>query len=236
MLRKLGDPGLAWLAADRAMTVCRDADDDALTLAATGHLTRVLHTLGRHRHTVEVALTVAHRLTPPDPLTAPPTHLTGYGNLLLQAARGAAGRGDPVGVADLLDQADEVATLVGDDRHDHGTSFGPTLVALARVVTALDLDQHTTAVTRHRSALDSTAFHRLPPEPRAAHLLDVTHGCVRLNDLPEAGRALLLADRAAPAEVRSRPAARETIRTLLRRCGKPHPGIVRLAEALRIAV
>ncbi|TDB92627.1 XRE family transcriptional regulator, partial [Micromonospora fluostatini] len=53
VLRKLGDPGLAWLAADRAMTVCRDTDDDALTLSATVHLTRVLHTLGRHRHTVE---------------------------------------------------------------------------------------------------------------------------------------------------------------------------------------
>ncbi|WDZ84575.1 helix-turn-helix domain-containing protein [Micromonospora cathayae] len=237
LLGKLGETGMAWLTADRALTNCQHADDAVLTASAAGQLARVLHAMGRPRHSLEVAIAVAHRLAPADPLTAAPApHLPGCGSLLLHAALGAAGCGDRPGVRDLLDQADEVAAIVGESPGRYGTSCAPVLVELTRVTAALDLGDHTDALNRHRALLGTPAFQRLPVEQRAAHLVDVAGRCVRLGDLAEAGRALLLAYRTAPAEVRHRPAARNTLRTLVRRATRPAPEITHLAESLRVAV
>ncbi|EEP71048.1 XRE family transcriptional regulator [Micromonospora sp. ATCC 39149] len=236
LLGKVGETGMAWLAADRALTICQDAGDESLAALAASQFARVLHSLGRHRHSMEVADAIATRLAPPDPPGTPPEHLPGYGALLLQAATGAAGCGDQDTVRRFLDRADEAATLMGEDRSQHWATFGPVAVSLTRITTALDLDDHAYALALHRQVVGSVAFQRLPMERRAAHLIDVACRCVRLGELPEAGRALLLADRTAPSEVRHRPAARDALRILVRRSARPAPEIARLAETLRLPV
>jgi hypothetical protein len=217
------------------MTICQRAEDEALSASAVVQLARVLHDLGHPRHAFGVAVTVAGGLAPPDPHTTPPARLHGYGALLLQAATAAGGCGDRHSVRELLDRAAEAAALLGEESIRYGASFGPVAVDLTRAVTALDLGDHADGLALHRQLLDSADFQRLPIERRAAYLVDVAARCVRLGDLPEAGSALLLADRAAPAEVRHRPAARHTLRILVRRTTRPAPEIVRLAELLRIA-
>ncbi|MER7165344.1 helix-turn-helix domain-containing protein [Micromonospora sp. NPDC000207] len=232
VLCKLGELATSWLAADRAMTIGRRTADPT---SAAVTLTRVLRALDRPRHALEVAVAVAHRIGPPDPQTAPAERHCGYGSLLVQAARAAAASGDHPGTVDLLDQAAAVAARLGDDHHCR-TSFGPTAVGLARVTTALALDRDRDPLRSHRELLDTVAFARLTVERRAAYLVDVARGCLRRNDLPEAARALLLADRTAPTEVRHRPTALATLRTLLRRASRPDPELTRLAETLRIAL
>ncbi|WP_434741149.1 helix-turn-helix domain-containing protein [Micromonospora sp. SH-82] len=236
VLHKLGELATAWLTADRAMTTCRRTADPLLVASATVALVRVVSALGRPRHAWEVALAVADSLAPPDPPTADPEHLRVYGALLLQAARATARHGDRHSSADLLEHAVEIADSLGDDHQHQGTSFGPTLVTLTRVTAALDLDEHPDPLRLHRELVVDPAFQRLTLELRAGYLVDVAGGFLRRNDLPEAGRALLLADRTAPTEVRHRPAARSTLRTLLRRSSHADPALAHLAATLRIAL
>ncbi|GGM04643.1 hypothetical protein [Micromonospora yangpuensis] len=62
----------------------------------------------------------------------------------------------------------------------------------------------------------------------------MARACVRRNDLPAAADALLLADRTAPTEVRHRPVARHTLRTVVGRMSRADAALVRLAESLRL--
>ncbi|MFC8848213.1 MULTISPECIES: hypothetical protein [unclassified Micromonospora] len=74
---------------------------------------------------------------------------------------------------------------------------------------------------------------RLPVEHRAAHLVDVARAYLQVGDLLGAGRALVEADRIAPAEVRVRPLARTVIAEVAR--GGPAPaGVAHLATAIGV--
>ncbi|MGC4888189.1 hypothetical protein [Micromonospora sp. DT227] len=65
---------------------------------------------------------------------------------------------------------------------------------------------------RARTAVDSR-----PAEHRAAHLVDAAGARLATGDLTAAGRALVDADRIAPAEVRCRPVARTLLAEIARR-------------------
>ncbi|WP_255597734.1 hypothetical protein [Micromonospora sp. RL09-050-HVF-A] len=56
----------------------------------------------------------------------------------------------------------------------------------------------------------------LPVEHRAAHLVDAARGYLLTGDPVGAARALIRADRVAPAEVRHRPAVRKVVDQLAR--------------------
>ncbi|MEU6077701.1 hypothetical protein [Micromonospora sp. NPDC047074] len=77
-------------------------------------------------------------------------------------------------------------------------------------------------------ATRASGWGRLPVEHRAAHLLDAARAYLQVGDLLRAGRALVEADRTAPAEVRCRPVARTVIDEVAR--GGPVPaGVAHLA-------
>ncbi|SCL31214.1 hypothetical protein [Micromonospora inyonensis] len=196
-LVKLGEPHLAWLAADRAMTTA--AGDPCRTALAAVPLAQALRTLHRGR----LALTVATTAVCPLDLTphreSPPDHLALAGTLLTEAALAAATCGDPAAVDDLTDRAAHLA------------------------------------VTLHHRATTTDAWHRLPAEHRAAHLIDITRAHLDLGDHRAAGRALLTADQIAPAEVRLRPAA-HTILTVVLRAGPTPADLTRLAATIGLAV
>ncbi|MFG1892396.1 hypothetical protein ACGFIP_00025 [Micromonospora zamorensis] len=77
------------------------------------------------------------------------------------------------------------------------------------------------------------AWHLLPAEHRAAHLIDITHAYLNLGDAPAAGQALVAADHIAPTETRTRPAARAALTAVLR-AGSTAADVTRLAATIEL--
>ncbi|SCG14838.1 Helix-turn-helix domain-containing protein [Micromonospora echinofusca] len=231
VLVKLGEADLAWLAADRAMSAA-GGDPRQAGLAAVS-LAQALRALRRGRLAMTAALTAVHHLDLARSGNGPADEPALTGTLLIEAALAAAACGDAVAVGDLIERTARLAA-VHDERHhrDHdGVGFGPTIVELARTLTAMRLGDHREAVTVHRRATGGDAWHLLPAEHRAAHLIDITRAHLDLGDPCAAGRALVTADTIAPAEIRLRPAARTALTAVLR-ANSPAADVTRLAATV----
>ncbi|MBQ1026654.1 helix-turn-helix transcriptional regulator [Micromonospora sp. C95] len=220
VLIKLDHPHLAWLTADRAVTA---ADGPTGTGTATIAVAQALRALGHHH----LALTAA--LTATDTADDPAVRATLY----LQAGLAAAGSGDRRNARDLLDHAAALADRHASDTDPyhtdpHHTGFGPAAVRVARFLAAHHLGDTSEAIHRHVHAIRSDGWRRLPPEHRAAHLVDAARAYLDTGDPAQAGQTLLHADRIAPAEVRSRPAARTLLAQVIQR-GPAAADVARLA-------
>ncbi|WP_431924520.1 helix-turn-helix domain-containing protein [Micromonospora wenchangensis] len=211
LLVKLAAPELAWLAVDRAMSTA--TDDPVLVAAAAVQLGQVLRASGGMRVAQSAMLAAAYRIAPPVIGRDVSRELSLCGTLLLQAALAAATHGDDAAVAGLLDEADDLATFVGDGHDHHRTGFGPTAVAVARAATAVELGDAHGALARHEEVTRRDGWRWLPVEHRAAYLVD--------------------ADRIAPAEIRHRPAGREALARVAREPDAP-TALVRLAATLGV--
>ncbi|MBQ1075069.1 helix-turn-helix transcriptional regulator [Micromonospora sp. C31] len=234
VLVKVGQGELAWLAADRGMTVALARDEARLAAVATVPLCQALRAVGRRRSAMDAAVVAARRLPPcgsaedalsPGADDAASLHAT----LLLQAALAAAGRGDERRVPGLLDEAAAVAGQAGAG----GGGFGPAAVEAARVVAEAAVGDVRAATVRHERLVRGEQWRWLPPEHRAAYLLDVARAHALAGDLPRAGRALLDAERTAHSEVHARPAARDLVAAVARHAADP-AGLARLAATLRV--
>lgn len=139
VLRKLGECELAWLAADRSMAVAQRADDPLLAGIATTRVCNALVAMGRARPALELNVQIANRLAPGGSNEVSPARLSVYGMLLLQGAMAASRIGDSASVDDLINCAQEAATLLGGDHNHYWTSFGPTNVELHRAAAAVEL-------------------------------------------------------------------------------------------------
>ncbi|GLY24444.1 helix-turn-helix domain-containing protein [Micromonospora sp. NBRC 101691] len=228
VLVKLGEPYLAWLAADRAMTTA--AGDPRGTALAAVPLAQALRALNRGRLAMAAATTAVRPLDPAPHREPAPDDAALAGTLLTEAALAAATCGDAAAVDDLTARAAHLAALHAGHHHDED-GFGPVVVDLARAVAAARLGDNYRAVTLHQRATGDDAWPRLPAERRAAHLIDVTRAHLDLGDLHAAGRALLTADRMAPAEVRLRPAAHAALLAVLH-AGPTPADVTRLATTI----
>ncbi|MEV0944878.1 helix-turn-helix domain-containing protein [Micromonospora wenchangensis] len=227
-LVKLGDAHLAWLAADRAMVTATRGDPVRIGRAAVT-LAQVLRALRRGRLARTAALTAVRQLDPAAAQGDPPA-LALTGALLVEAALAAASYGDAATAHDLTERAAPLATA--DEPPDpDGITFGPTSVDLARALTATHLGDHHRAVALHRRATGQDGWRQVPAEHRAAHLIDITRSHLDLGDPDAAGRALLTADRTAPGETRTRPAARAALAAVLR-AGPTPADVARLAATI----
>ncbi|MEV4724445.1 helix-turn-helix domain-containing protein [Micromonospora humida] len=227
-LVKLGDAHLAWLAADRAMMTATRGDPVRIGRAAVT-LAQVLRALRRGRLARTAALTVVRQLDPAAAQGDPPA-LALTGALLIEAALAAASYGDAATAHDLTERAAPLATADEPPGPD-GITFGPTSVELARALAATHLGDHHRAVALHRRATGHDGWRGLPAEHRAAHLIDITRSHLDLGDPDAAGRALVTADHIAPAEIRTRPAARAALTAVLR-AGPSPADVTRLAAAI----
>ncbi|KIR66281.1 helix-turn-helix domain-containing protein [Micromonospora haikouensis] len=214
LLVKLGAPELAWLAADRAVTAA--TGDRVVVAAAAVQLGQVLRASGQGQKARSVVLAAAYRIAPPVVEFGLPPELSLCGTLLVQAALAAAGDGDATAAAGLLDEAAAMAVRVGDGHDHHHTGFGPTAVELARAAAAVEWGDGRDAVARHEKATARDGWRWLPAEHRAAHLLDTARAYLQADDPVNAGRALMEADRIAPAEIRHRPAGRDVLARVAR--------------------
>lgn len=228
VLVKLGEGDLAWLAADRAMSAA-NGDPWRGGLAAIS-LAQALRALGRGRLAMTAAVDAVRQLdlAPPQP-----RHTGVAGTLLIEAALAAAISSDVTVAGELIERA---ARLADDtDCHDHdGIAFCATAVDLARALIATWSGDHHLAVLRHRRAIGGSGWHLPPAEHRAAHLIDIARTHLNLGDGGAAGQALVDADHIAPAETRTRPAAREALTAALR-AGPTSADVARLAAAVGLA-
>ncbi|WP_341721058.1 helix-turn-helix domain-containing protein [Micromonospora sp. FIMYZ51] len=216
VLIKLGEAHLAWLAADRAVTVA--AGGPTLTGTASIAITQALHALGHHHLALTAAVTAAH-LTDDH---------TVRGTLFLHAGLAAASLGDHRNTHDLLDHATTLANHHSHHTDPHHTGFGPTAVRAAHMLAAHRLGDTTEALHHHQHTIRSNGWRQLPPEHRAAHLIDATRLHLDTGNPAAAGQTLLQADHTAPAEVRSRPVARTLLAALTQR-GPAAADVARLA-------
>ncbi len=168
------------------------------------------------------------------------------GALLIQAALAAAGRGDERAADELLGRAGEAARVAGPGGTDGGGfggegfgggsgggGFGWAAVEAARVVAGSALGQVTAATVRHERLIAGDGWRWLPPEHRAAYLLDVARLYASAGDGLRAGRALLDAERTARGEVHDRPAARDLVGVVTRSAAAP-AALTRLAATLGV--
>lgn len=235
VLRKLGEPQLAWLAADRAISAAQRGDDPLLIGTATTRVANALRSLGRSRAALDLNIQVAQRILTQAGGNPSPAVYSVHGALLLQGSMAAAHCGDLPTARELLRSADQIAAVVGEGQNHYWTSFGPTNVALHRAAAAVELGEGRMAINTHVS-IDPESFQRLVPERRAHHYLDVARGYNQVGNLPEAGRLLVEASRIAPLEIRCRPIAHQVISDVLRRSRGAAPALlVSMAEELRLA-
>ncbi|MFI2664664.1 helix-turn-helix domain-containing protein [Micromonospora carbonacea] len=235
VLVKVGQGELAWLAADRGLAVATavaTAAADPWLAAATVPLCQALRASGRLRPAVEAAVVAAHRIGPGRSGAAPAAGPAVRGTLLIQAALAAAGRGDERAADELLGRAEEAARAA-DPADLGGAGFGRAAVEAAWVVAGSALGQVTAAAVRHERLIADDGWRWLPPEHRAAYLLDVARLHAAAGDGLRAGRAVLDAERTARGEVHDRPAARELVGVVARSAAAP-AALTRLAATLGV--
>src|SRR5262249_37660413 len=123
--------------------------------------------------------------------TASPEYLSVYGTLFLAGAIAAARDDDRGSVRTYLDEAADAARRLGSDANHLWTAFGPTNVAIHRVVTAMDLGDVQVAIDL-APRVDASS---LPMERRVRHALEIARAYSAWNRTDEALSTLLEAER-----------------------------------------
>jgi hypothetical protein len=214
VLRKLGDNGLAVIAADRAVQAARTVDEPLLVAASAYRLANAFLSAGRVVEAKEVALAAASGLE--SRFDASTAHFATWGGLLLTAAVAAARQGDGGEAWELVGEAKAAARRLRIDHADLHTIFGPTSLAIQGVQVAAELGDGREVLRRPKSVEPT----RLPShlvERRSHYLIDVARGHAQRADDPAALATLLEAERLAPQDVRYNPIASELVMVMLKR-------------------
>lgn len=215
-LIKLEASGLEWISADRGLHAARAAETP-LTLAESQRLVAsVARRADLHERAQELTLDAASGL---DVSGRHPEHLAMYGTLYLSAAYAAARAGDRERADDLLAEAEVTAgRMAGDDERQR--ALVANLVS-HRVSAAYVLGNAGTAL----AYAQSLPLAAVPTTERRARLLVDTAMAYAQWDKPDqAYRTLLVAERIAPGEVRTRNAVRRLVGDLMnapRQAGMP---------------
>ncbi|MCC9309939.1 helix-turn-helix domain-containing protein [Kitasatospora sp. RB6PN24] len=209
---KYGDPVLAAMAADRAMTTADRSDDPVAMAGAARHLVDAMTHQDRAAIGVQLAGAMAERLEV-DLVERGPQGVTMLGMLHLKGAVGAATLGSSTMVTDLLDAAGESAERLGGDDNVLWTAFGPTNCAFHSVACLVALGEGSKAVAVARS-IAPHRWQALPRERRALFLVDLSRARMQSGQPAQALETLLDAEREAPEEVRCRPRTHQLVRDL----------------------
>jgi transcriptional regulator with XRE-family HTH domain/tetratricopeptide (TPR) repeat protein len=211
VLIKVESRSLEWLAIDRALRAARTVEDPAALANVTRNLVTLYRRAERFDKAEKFALEAAETLSISD--SKPNAqHLSLYGMLLCNAGYAAAQAGDRSRAAELLNYAAEAAELLGGDRNEYWTAFGPTNVTLHRISAAWALGDAGAAID-YATTVPQGAI-RLP-ERQSRYWVDVARAWHQLGKFERSFHALVVAEKLAPEEVRSRPAARSLAEALL---------------------
>lgn len=218
LLTKLGAADLAMVAADRAATGAMTANSDAARGMAAYQIACAMLRADRPDDAEHLAVGMAEELTSSARSDAPGM-VSVAGALWLIAAVIAARQAERFVAHERLDEAQRLADLLGEDRNDMWTAFGPTNVAIHRVSVAAELGDPA-------EALDAAADVRPERFPeglasrRAQMHLDLAWAQSQRKRDAEAVLHLMEAEEVAPEAVYYNVMVREMIREMLARAGK----------------
>jgi transcriptional regulator with XRE-family HTH domain len=237
---KLGRTDLGWLAADRGIVVAEWTEDLALVGATTRRLVHAFTTspdTASGRRGVHLVRATARRLEP-ELGAASPALLSAYGALFLKGSIAAAHIQDASLSREFNGEAATAARLLGGDRNEQYSAFGPTNVMLHRVSALADMREGGRVVETARQ-ISKNQLAVLPCERRASHLLDVARGFNQWGRRDDAVTLLLHADQLAREEVRCRPLTHQLLLDLVRsypRGTRPTAPLARIAREVGIQV
>ena len=209
-LAELGEPDVAWIAADRAVAAAERAGDPLLVAAGAYRLVFVFIAARHYAQAEETARTAADALRPIAE-EGNPQAMSLWGGLTLQRAVIAARINDADTAYSQLEQAARVAGELGEGRNDYNTEFGPTNVGLYEIAIAVELGDAGRAL-RVAAAVDVTG---LSAERRARMLIDVARAHSQRRQVTEAVAALREAEDTTPEQVRSHELVRQLVSDLL---------------------
>jgi transcriptional regulator with XRE-family HTH domain len=211
VLLKLGDQGLALLAADRSMQAAR-ASQDPLTVGSSARI--ITHAMMRSGHLAAAAATASNHAVRLD--RDVPVHddesLSVYGSLLLRGATAAAQRGDRQSAHELMAEATSAGDRFRADSNLRWTAFGPVNVKLHHVNIAVTLGDAGTAIDTARSISLSQVT---VTERKASLLIDTARAFLQYGKHENAYLTLRAARDLAPEEITRRPAVRQLVRDLI---------------------
>ena len=218
VLSRVGQPFLAWAAADRAMFAAEQSGDPLLAAASAWRLSYMI--TGRKHPQEALGLAMAAAAALGRKMRAPtPERLSVYGALHLAAATAAAASFDRATTESLLATARGIADRTGEANH-LGTAFGPVNVAIHAIGASLKLgDPRTAAETGE--ALDLAAMPVGLVGRRTQVNLDLARAYAMTRKDAAAVNLLLAAERLSPQLVRYDPATRDVLTELLRREHRP---------------
>jgi transcriptional regulator with XRE-family HTH domain len=226
-LAKLGEPDVAWIAADRAMAAAERAGDPLLVAAGAYRLVFVFIAARHYGQAEETARTAADALST----------MTGEGNkqamslqggLTLQRAVIAARTNDADTAYGQLERASQIAGQLGEGRNDYNTEFGPANVGLYEIAVAVELGDAGRAL-RVAASVDTAG---LSAERRARMLIDVARARAQRRQVTEAVAALREAEQITPEQVRSHELVRLLVSDLLTMQDRPASDLRDLAGRL----
>ncbi|TNY37765.1 helix-turn-helix domain-containing protein [Thermomonospora catenispora] len=230
ILTKLGEADLAWIAAQKGLAAAERSEDPAVIGSLFRSVIHSLHTQDRHSDSKEMTRKAAdylrRELTP-----SAPEIVSIYGTLLLPGAVAAARAGDRSTAAEYLDEAEEMATLIGTDANHLWTAFGPTNVKIHRVTAAMSLGDVQIAL----DLIPRVDTRGLPVERRVRHALEVVNAYLARNMTEQAIEKLLTAERRAPEQVHDHIMSRQLVlRLRTTSAGKRSRKLAELARRMKV--
>lgn len=230
VLGKVGEPELAWIAADRGLAAAQHSGQSAVKGSLLRAVTHCLLATGRFTAATQLVHDAA-AVMQPEVGSADDEYLSVYGTLFLTGAMAAARAEDRATTRTFLQEAEETAQRLGADANHMWTAFGPTNVAIHRVATAGELGDIQIAADLG-PRIDTSG---MPVERRARHGLEVARALSAWNRTDEALATLLDAEQAAPEQVRHHYLSRELVIGWVRGTrGQPSRPVADLARRLRI--
>ncbi len=224
---KLNDDPIALALADRALQSAKAGDDPLTAADAQRTVATVLRRTGRRTKAQDLLLSAAASIEPGGRTT--PGQLSAFGTLLETAAYTAAVDGNQAAARDLISQAGDAARRLGKDANYRYTAFGPASVSLYQISIAQVLGDNGTAI-EHARTLNPAAIPTA--ERQGRYWIDIARAFHQWNKPEHCYRALLCAERAAPAEVRYRPPVHRMTEDLLRTRRGALPGLNTFARRI----
>ncbi|MER7457637.1 hypothetical protein [Micromonospora sp. NPDC126480] len=202
MLLKVGDNGMALVAAERSTRAAATSQDPVAMATSARIMTHALMSNGHSNQARQLAEDAAENLRLGTRLASTDA-VAVYGALLLRGAIAAARDDNRDNAQAMLDEASQAARRLGYDGNDRWTGFGATNVLLHRVNIALTLGDAGTAIALARQVpLDKISL----AERRASLFVDVARAYTQWGRFEHGLNALRSAYEVAPEEIRCRPA------------------------------
>jgi hypothetical protein len=218
LLSRVGEPFLAWAAADRARFAAEYADDPLLAAVSAWRLSYMI--TGRKHPQEALGLAMIATAALERAMRAPsPEQLSVYGALHLAAATAAAACYDRATTEAVLAKARGIADRTGEANH-MGTAFGPVNVAIHAISASLRLGDPRTA-TETGEALDTAAMPAGLVGRRTQVNLDLARAYAMCRKDAAAVNLLLAAEGLSPQLVHYDQATRDVLTELLRREHRP---------------